>query len=427
MRTLLWFLALFGIAVAIALFAGNNQGTVTVFWPPHRIDLSLNLVLLLLLGFFFTLYVALRALSVLLSLPGEARRWRMLQRERALQHGLLDALAQLMAGRFIRARKSAENLLLQEQALVSSDDPLPYGTHLRSIAHLLAAESAHALADRSGRDGHARHVLILKPSQDDVDIVEGAKLRAAQWALADRDVSAAFGLLSTLPKGAARRTLALRLRFKAERLAGHTQAALESARLLAKHRAFSPMAAQSMLQGLARELVQGARDPAQLQKAWSQLEASEQITPEVATQAARQMLLLGGEVALAQQWLRPVWEQMLKSAPSTLSAAQRTELVQVLDRSFALSPDGPDADWLARIETAQLRQPNDPLLQYLAGFACLRLSLWGKAQQLLRQSLGQLQSEPLNRQTWVALAQLAQQRADPQAEIEAWRQAAKIV
>ena len=33
MRAALWFLALFGIAVAIALFAGNNQGTVTIFWP----------------------------------------------------------------------------------------------------------------------------------------------------------------------------------------------------------------------------------------------------------------------------------------------------------------------------------------------------------------------------------------------------------
>ena len=46
MRAALWFLVLFGVAVASALFAGSNQGTVTLFWPPHRIDLSLNLVLL---------------------------------------------------------------------------------------------------------------------------------------------------------------------------------------------------------------------------------------------------------------------------------------------------------------------------------------------------------------------------------------------
>ena len=426
MRTILWFLALFGIAVTMALFAGNNQGTITVFWPPHRIDLSLNLVLLLLVGFFFTLYVALRALSVLLALPGEARRWRMLQRERALQQGLLDAMAQLMAGRFIRARKSAENLLIQEKALASSDDPLPYGENLRAMAHLLAAESAHALLDRNGRDAHARLVLDKTPSRDGQILHEGAQLRATRWALGDRDVQVALGLLNALPKGIARRTLALRLRFKAERLAGHTQAALDSARLLAKHRAFSPMAAQSILQGLARELVQESHDPAQLEKAWNQLEASEQITPEVATQAAQQMLLLGGDVAQAQQWLMPVWEQMLEASRPVLTVVQRTELVRVLDHSFALSPEGPDAAWLARIEAAQMRQPNDAFLQYLAGFACLRLSLWGKSQQMLSQSLRQLQSDQLKRKAWVALAQLAQQRADPQAEIEAWRQAAKI-
>ena len=48
MRAALWLLALFAVAVAVALFAGNNQGTVTLYWPPYRVDLSLNLVLLLL-------------------------------------------------------------------------------------------------------------------------------------------------------------------------------------------------------------------------------------------------------------------------------------------------------------------------------------------------------------------------------------------
>ena len=46
MRAALWLIALFAIAVAAALFAGSNQGTVTLYWPPYRIDLSLNLVAL---------------------------------------------------------------------------------------------------------------------------------------------------------------------------------------------------------------------------------------------------------------------------------------------------------------------------------------------------------------------------------------------
>ena len=67
MRAALWLLSLFGMAVAVALFAGNNQGTITVFWPPYRLDLSLNLVLLLLALLFVTLHLALRALAALVA------------------------------------------------------------------------------------------------------------------------------------------------------------------------------------------------------------------------------------------------------------------------------------------------------------------------------------------------------------------------
>src|SRR3954468_14971063 len=108
MRATLWLLALFGIAVAGALFAGNNQGTVTLFWPPYRVDVSLNLVLLLLVAAFVFLHAALRALSALFDLPRQALRWRNLQKERGMHALLLDSLSHLISGRFIRARKSAE-------------------------------------------------------------------------------------------------------------------------------------------------------------------------------------------------------------------------------------------------------------------------------------------------------------------------------
>ena len=46
MRWSLWLLALFGVAVAIALGLSMQIGTVTVFVAPYRIDMSLNLVLI---------------------------------------------------------------------------------------------------------------------------------------------------------------------------------------------------------------------------------------------------------------------------------------------------------------------------------------------------------------------------------------------
>lgn len=423
MQAALWFLALFGIAVASALFAGNNEGTVTVFWPPYRIDLSLNLVLLLLAGLFLTLYVALRALAVLLSLPGEARRWRIQHQERAMHVGLLDSLSHLVAGRFIRARKAAEAVLEQERSLRRTEYKLPYAGRLRALSHLLAAESAHALQDRTSRDEHVRLALESASSRDAQETRDGLQLRAAYWAFNDRDAPAALQWLDDLPQGTARRTLALRLRFKVARLARHTLVALETARLLAKHRAFSEVAAQSIVRGLALELIQGAHDRPQLQKVWSQLDAAEQLMPEVATQAARRMLALDGEVAMAQEWLLPVWDRMVQQ-PGSMTQGQRIQLVLALENVFARASGAPDAAWLTRIETAQMSNPQDATLQYLAGITCMHLQLWGKAQQLLQQSLPMLGDDVLKRNAWRALAALAEQRDDPRAATEAYRNAA---
>lgn len=426
MRAILWLLALFAMAVALALFAGNNQGTVTLFWPPYRLDLSLNLVLLVLAALFVLMYAALRALSVLLSLPGEARRWRIQHQERAMQLGLIDTLSHLAAGRFLRARKAAEGVLQQERALSSSDHALPYAARLRAVAHLLSAESTHALQDRAARDEHVRQALGLPYSsrREEQELREGLQLRAARWAFDDRDVQVAQQRLDELPQGVARRTLALRLRFKVAQLGRRTQLALETARLLAKHRAFSEAAARSILRGLALELVSGAHDPAQLHKAWSVLDPYERSLPDVALLAAERLLACTGGPDLAQQWLLPIWEQMV-APESALLAEQRLRLVQVLELSFATEGGAPDAAWLARIESAQKANPRDAALQYLAGVACMRLNLWGKAQQLLRQSLAQQPAPALRRNAWRALALLAEQREDAAEAAQAWRHAAQ--
>ena len=52
MRLALWFVALFSIAVAVALGLSQQVGTVTLFVPPYRIDFSLNLVLISLAALF---------------------------------------------------------------------------------------------------------------------------------------------------------------------------------------------------------------------------------------------------------------------------------------------------------------------------------------------------------------------------------------
>ncbi|MGJ7542783.1 heme biosynthesis protein HemY [Variovorax sp. LT1R16] len=422
MRAALWLLALFGIAAAVALFAGNNQGTVTVFWPPWRVDLSLNLVLLLLAGAFVLLYAALRALAALLSLPHQARQWRVQQKERALHSALLDAMVQLIAGRFSRARKAALAALAQERALEGLDVSLPQARQLRVLSHLLAAESAQSLQDRPARDAHLQLALsesaergVLSP-----ETREGVQLRSARWALEDRDPAAALARLEELPQGVQRRTLALRLHLKAARQERRTLEALQTARLLAKHRAFSEAAAQSIVRGLATEVLSDSHDAAQLLRAWAALENNEREMPEVAIQAAQRMVLLNGDLAVARGWLLPVWERMVDQ-PRSLGDGLRVRLTRALEAGL----DSVDADWLARIESAQRNNPRDANLQYLAGMACMKRQLWGKAQQLLTQAGLGLQDTELYRRAWLALAQLAEARDDAPQALAAWKRAAQ--
>lgn len=431
MRAALWFLALFGIAAATALFTGDNQGTVTVFWPSWRIDLSLNLVLLIAAGAFILLHVALRALSALFSLPREARQWRIQQKERALHAALLDALVQLLAGRFSRARKAALAALAQESTLAGLDAALPQARQIRTIAHLLAAEGAQALQDRAARDLHLQQALGQGEGRGGApgfELREGVQLRSARWALEEGDAAAALARLEELPQGAQRRTLSLRLRLKAARQDRRTAEALQTARLLAKHRAFSESAARSIVRGLATELLSGARDPAQLVRAWGSLEAAERAMPEVAIQAAHCMTALGGDLATARAWLLPAWERvMLAPPPAPAGHALADDALRVrLVRTLEAGLESVDPEWLARIEAAHRDNPRDPMLQYLAGVACLKRELWGKAQQLLTQASRGLQDSHLLRHAWQALATLAEARNDEAQAAEAWRRAAGV-
>jgi HemY protein len=83
----------------------------------------------------------------------------------------------------------------------------------------------------------------------------------------------------------------------------------------------------------------------------------------------------------------------------------------------------PDGSWLNRIELAQMANPREPTLQYLAGITCLRLGLWGKAQQMLKQALAWLEDPDLRRDAWKAVAELAHLRQDSVAATEAYRSA----
>jgi len=414
MRAVIWFLLLFAVAVVAAATLGTNDGLVSVYWGSWRLDTSLNLFLLALIGTCFALVSVIQAITSLTGLPRRAHEWRVARRDRTAQAALRDALAQYFGGRYSRAQSAAQRALA-----IQADTPdLTQDNEFTVLGHLLAAGSAHRLQDRAKRDDQLRRALELSRwSYAARSAEEGARLLAAEWALDDRDAARALELLAELPPGVARRTHALRLKLQATRLGRQPQEALKTARLLAKHQGFSKVAAQGLLRSLAAESLATAYDIDQLRRIWLQFDNADRRDPVVAACAAVRTAELGAPED-GRAWLRPFWDRL-----GELSVDDRAAVARGL--VAALLGIGPD--WLQRLEAAAQAFPREPAVAHAVGSALAERGLWGKARQLLETAAEDagLAIEQ-RRQAWLALARLAEEEGDHERAVRCFEAAARL-
>jgi HemY protein len=414
MRAVIWFLLLFAVAVVAAATLGTNDGLVSIYWGAWRLDTSLNLFLLALIGTCFVLVSAIQAVNALTGLPARAREWRVARRDRSAQAALRDALAQYFGGRYSRAQSSAQRALA-----IQADTPdLAQDNEFTVLGHLLSAGSAHRLQDRAKRDEQLNRALDLsRTSFAARSAEEGAHLLAAEWALDDRNATRALELLSDLPPGVARRTHALRLKLQATRLGQQPQEALKTARLLAKHQGFSKIAAQGLVRSLAAESLATAHDIDQLRRVWLGFDGTDRRDPAVAAAAAVRAAQLGAPEE-GRAWLRPFWDRL-----GELSADERAVLSQGL--VAALQGIGPD--WLHRLEAAAQAFPREAAVAHAVGSALAERRLWGKA-RLLLETAADDEALPLaaRRDALLKLARLAEQEGDTPRTLQCLERAARL-
>ena len=415
MRGIIWLVLLFVVAVVAATTLGRNDGLVSIYFGAWRTDLSLNLFVILVLASCALLMAAARSFARLLSLPQRAREWRQLRRERAAHAGLREALAEYFAARYSRAHRAAQRALL----LQDDTEALRGDGDFRALAHLLAAASLHRMQDRPRRDETMRQLARLPRKVGNVlrPVDEGARLLAAEWSIDDRDAPRAIELLGELPAGVSRRTQALRLRLLAQRLTLQPLPALQTARLLAKHQAFSPSAAQSLLRTLAGEALDAARDADTLRSVWQELDPADRRDATLAGRAARRATAFGaGDDARA--WLRPFWDRIAELEP-----LERECVALALVEATAGMP----SEWLPRLESAAQALPNDGAVALAVGTAMIERQLWGKARRPLEQATAATGlGAPARRRAWRALAQLARQEGDEPRAQQCERAAAAI-
>jgi HemY protein len=414
MRSVIWILLLGAAAAVTAIVLGANDGLVAVHAGHWRVDLSLNLFLLALLLACLVVVGALRLSAALWTLPGRASRWRAQRRERSAQESLHRAWLELTAGRFTRARQAAGRAYELADA---SEPPWPGAPTLQLVAAQLAADAHHRLQDRPGRDAMLDRALARAEAGGVRAAAEGLRLMAVAWAVEDRDFERARSLLAGLPPGVARRTQALRLKLQIDQAAERGEDALQTARLLAKHQAFHPTAAQSLLRSLASKVLDAAHDAEQLRAAWQRLDAAERRDPLVATHAARRAVALGVPVD-ARAWLKPLWDRR-----DTLAAEDRALVASTLADAL----EGLGSEWVASLEEALASHLDEPDVAVLVGLAFVERGLWGKALSPLRQAAEDRALEPrLRRRAWRTLAQGASNEGDEAMALRCTQEAAAI-
>ena len=183
-RAMLWLLVLLACAVALVLFMSANQGVITLFWPPWRVDVSANLVLLLALAALALLHASRAVLHCIRRLAAPRRMAPSAPAPEAPESLLAQAWAHHLAGRASQARQAAASAL----AAAGAQD-----WALQAQAHLMAAACE---ADASQRQPHwqaaqAALAQLLPPAASDKTETAAATAAPADTVPAGRRVVAA--------------------------------------------------------------------------------------------------------------------------------------------------------------------------------------------------------------------------------------------
>jgi len=395
MRWLTWALVLALLAAAVAMLLQINAGNVAFFVPPHRLDVSLNLFLLVLAGVLMLVYLGARAWQRVVDFPEQVRLYRARREEIGGQQALVEAVRSLLEGRFARAEKAA-------RAAQTS-------TRTAGVAALIGARAAHRMQEYERRDDW------LSRAEDSREVDTARLVSSAEMWSEQRDNDAALGAIDRLQGAGARHIHAMRIALNANLQSGRWDEALKALRALEKRNALHPVLARKLKLAAYREQLLTQRyDPVSLETAWNAIPAADRALPEIALEGAR-LLNVAGRGGRAAEAI----EQALK-----LPHAEWDETCMRLLDEYARTQSFPARGQLERVERWLADSPRDDatraVLLRTAGLLCLREQLWGKSKSYLNESL-QIAKHPA---TLVALARLADALGNEAEAAQHYREAA---
>lgn len=357
MKGAIWLLLLFLIAIAVAFIASSNNGYVLVVAQPYRIELSLNLLAVLLLAAVIGGYFTVRVAVITLRLPREVREFRARRRREKALRGMLDGLKAFLEGSYPRAQKaSAAALELEKSPTISA------------INAIVAARSAHELRNYSQRDEFIALAERSAPKETTLRLMTQAELL-----LDEHRSEEALRILHLLPvTGSRRHPAALRLELQAQQRVKNWNAVLELLTQLEQRKAMDVALLQQLRRHAHMEnLKSRTLNPQALGEYWQSMTSSERKDSKLAGVAARAYSAMSDCAtahAIIEQSLDNEWNSELAELYAECVAEGA---VRQIERAEA---------WLEA-------HPNDGRLLLALGRLCLHCELWGKAQNYLEASV----------------------------------------
>jgi HemY protein len=353
MRALTWFLAMATVATGLALVARYNDGYALLVLPPWRVELSLNLLIVLVVAAFLLIYLLLHSVASVLRLPAAVAAFHARRAREKADGALRQAVLCWQEGRFSHAIRNAE---------LAFD-----AGHARGLAALVALRAAHSLQDEARQQLWRQRVLENEAGMRQVRLKTEAEL-----ALDNHELTLAKDLVRQLLDEGGRHIAVLRLSLRIHQGLGDWTEVLRLTRQLQKHKALTQeQAAPLRLRAHRENLAALEGDARQLARYWKAMPEEDRREVRLVLVAARALAAADncGEAAqLVEEFLDSQWDSSL----------------------VAVYGECQGGDVVARIARAEKwlnSHPRDAMLLLALGRLCRQKQLWGKARSYIEASL----------------------------------------
>lgn len=345
------------LAVLLAVLLRQHSGNVLIIAQPWRIEMSLTLAVLLLIGTFIVLYVVLRWISWLTNSPTRFRQWRGHRAQRKDRASLEQGWIGVLEGRTQEAEQQLSRLLGRTRA-----------TDTKVLAALALARSQHDGGRYAQRDEtleQARQAASGQPR-----LQEAVAVVRAELLLAQRQPQEALLLLRPVYDANPKAFNAMRLLLEAHWQLEQYPKVYELIRLLQRKGVLSPEEARPYLEkAVAQELA--VADAAGFKPLWGDLKRDERLWPVIALEAANLQERIG----------QP------REAAKILEAALAQSLGPQLLNAYSQCPAEEVARRVAKAEEWLKQAPDNADVLTTLGNLCLKGQLWGAGERYLQRSM----------------------------------------